>query len=127
MSKENTVSIRPNQEKLMNTHHNRRHFFRLAGLSTAVFAGCSSAADSAAPAAAPLSPLAPAVKARLKSQLAMASYTCRKFTLDQALQMTVRAGFKNIALKDDSKIDALLKSDLDQARKCGKSRIEERL
>jgi hypothetical protein len=104
----------------MYTQHNRRHFFRLAGISTAVFAGCSTTA-------APLSSIAPAVKARLKSQLAMASYTCRKFTLDQTLEMTVRAGFKNIALKDDSKIDALLKSDLDQARKCGKSRIEERL
>ena len=84
----------------MNTQHNRRHFFRLAGISTAVFAGCSSAADSAALAAAPAGMITPAVKARLKSQLAMASYTCRKFTLDQALQMTVRSGLKNIAFKD---------------------------
>jgi inosose dehydratase len=84
----------------MNTQHNRRHFFRLAGLSTAVFAGCSTAADSAAPAAAPAGMIAPAVKTRLKSQLAMASYTCRKFPLDKAIEMTVRAGLKNIALKD---------------------------
>ncbi len=47
-----------------------------------------------------LIPVAPAVKARLKSQLAMASYTLRKFPLDEAIKMTVRAGFKNIALKD---------------------------
>jgi inosose dehydratase len=84
----------------MNTQHNRRHFFRLAGLSTAVFAGCSTAADSAAPAAAPAGMIAPAVKTRLKSQLAMASYTLRKFPLDKAIEMTVRAGLKNIALKD---------------------------
>ena len=87
----------------MNTQHNRRHFFRLAGLSTAVFAGCSTAADSVAPtasAAMSAGAIAPAVKARLKSQLAMASYTLRKFPLDKALEMTVRAGFKNIALKD---------------------------
>ncbi|NLH17955.1 MAG: sugar phosphate isomerase/epimerase [Phycisphaerae bacterium] len=82
----------------MNTQHTRRNFFRLAGISTAVFAGCSTAADSSAPAA--LVPIAPAVKARLKSNLAMASYTLRKFPLDKCLEMTVRAGFKNIAFKD---------------------------
>lgn len=107
----------------MNTQHNRRHFFRLAGLSTAVFAGCSTAADSAVSASAPLKQLSPAVKARLKSQLAMASYTLRKFPLDKALEMTVRVGLKNIAFKDmhlamDSTPDQI-KAAAEKAKKAG--------
>jgi inosose dehydratase len=35
-----------------------------------------------------------------KFELGLASYTLRKFSLDQALQMTTRVGLKHIALKD---------------------------
>lgn len=64
---------------------------------TALMAGCS---------AAPAQNLSgsptvnPEIKSRLKSRLAMASYTLRKFPLDAALEMTRRVGLKHIAFKD---------------------------
>jgi len=44
--------------------------------------------------------LAAATTAGLRFELGLASYTLRKFDLDQALQMTKRVGLKHIALKD---------------------------
>ncbi len=80
----------------MNSRHSRRQFMQCAGV-TALMAGCS---------AAPAQNLSgsptvnPEIKSRLKSRLAMASYTLRKFPLDAALEMTRRVGLKHIAFKD---------------------------
>jgi inosose dehydratase len=89
----------------MNQNHNRREFLQIAtvGAATALTTGPALAAQKgkgrrakadAAPAA------APATGQKLKFELGLASYTCRKFDLKQTLEMTNRVGLKHIALKD---------------------------
>jgi len=73
---------------------NRRDFLTVAAAGTAaVFAtsNVSSHRQAAIAAATPQSP---------KFELGLASYTLRKFNLDQTLQMTKRVGLKHIAFKD---------------------------
>jgi inosose dehydratase len=72
----------------------RREFLTVAaaGTAAAFIAGSTSSPQQAALAAAgPQSP---------KFELGLASYTLRKFNLDQTLQMTKRVGLKHIAFKD---------------------------
>jgi inosose dehydratase len=72
----------------------RREFLTAAAAGTAavlVTGNVSSHRQAAMAAATPQSP---------KFELGLASYTLRKFSLDQALQMTKRVGLKHIALKD---------------------------
>ena len=72
----------------------RREFLTAAAAGTAavfVTGNASSPRQAALAAATPQSP---------KFELGLASYTLRKFNLDQTLQMTKRVGLKHIAFKD---------------------------
>ncbi len=72
----------------------RREFLTVAAAGTAavfVTSNVPSPRQAALAAAAPQSP---------KFELGLASYTLRKFNLDQTLQMTKRVGLKHIAFKD---------------------------
>jgi len=72
----------------------RREFLTAAAAGTAavlVTGNASSHRQAAIAAATPQTP---------KFELGLASYTLRKFNLDQTLQMTKRVGLKHIALKD---------------------------
>ena len=73
-------------------HHSRRNFLKLAGLTTA--AGSLPLSDLFA------SSSASTGKGSIPFDLGMASYTFRSFTLDQAIEMTVRLGMKKMTLKD---------------------------
>ena len=74
----------------------RRHFLRSAGLGAAVLAVAHRArAEAAAPSAEPAGK--PAGKCPF--ELGLASYTLRKFPLEEALAMTKRVGLKYICLK----------------------------
>jgi inosose dehydratase len=70
----------------------RRDFLKLAGLTAA--AGSLPLSELFAV------PLALADKGSIPFDLGMASYTFRSFTLDQAIEMTVRLGMKKMTLKD---------------------------
>ena len=74
------------------SHHSRRDFLKLAGLTTA--ASSIPLTDLFA-----LSPAASG-KGPIPFELGMASYTFRSFTLDQAIEMTLRLGMKKMTLKD---------------------------
>lgn len=72
----------------------RREFLTVAAAGTAaafVTGSASSPRQAALGAGTPQTP---------RFELGLASYTLRKFTLDQTLQMTKRVGLKHIALKD---------------------------
>jgi inosose dehydratase len=75
-------------------HVSGRREFLAAGLAGAAgfVTGCASSRGQAAPAA--VVPRAP------KFELGLASYTLRKFDLDQMLKMTKRVGLTHVALKD---------------------------
>jgi inosose dehydratase len=73
-------------------HGSRRDFMKTAG------AGVAAAALSGAEIRAELA--GPAGSGREKLALGMASYTFRKFTLDQTIAMTRRLGLSKLALKD---------------------------
>ena len=73
--------------------YSRREFFKLAGIS---------AAFSTAAIVSPVSARGKAIKkveGVKRLNLSMTSYTFRKFSLDDAIQMTKRLGLKHIALK----------------------------
>ncbi len=76
-----------------NANLNRRHFLQLGLLASGALAAGAPGAAVAGPTKAP-------VDALHGLKLGVASYTLRKFTLDQAIQMTKEAGVKYIALKD---------------------------
>jgi inosose dehydratase len=78
----------------MKSVQSRREFLTAAAAgTTAVFAtGCMSGHSQSA--------FAAATPQTAKFELGLASYTLRKFNLDQTLQMTKRVGLKHIALKD---------------------------
>jgi inosose dehydratase len=75
---------------------NRRDFLTVTGLGTAA-ALAAVAGSSATPAAA--AEHAPSKPAQRPFRLALASYTLRKFDLDQTLAMTTRLGLEAICLK----------------------------
>ena len=70
----------------------RRDFLKLAGLTTA--AGSLPFSELLA------LPLSSAGKGSAPFDLGIASYTFRSFTLDQAIEMTLRLGIKKMTLKD---------------------------
>jgi sugar phosphate isomerase/epimerase len=72
----------------------RREFLTVAAAGTAAVFATGSASSPRQAALAAVTPQAP------KFELGLASYTLRKFNLDQTLQMTRRVGLKHIALKD---------------------------
>jgi len=77
----------------MQSSQSRRRFLQLTALgATATFSGISGPAPRTAQAAA-------ASPAKPKLKLGLASYTLRKFDLDQTLAMTKRVGLKYIAFK----------------------------
>ncbi|MBN1508761.1 MAG: sugar phosphate isomerase/epimerase [Sedimentisphaerales bacterium] len=73
---------------------NRREFLTVAAAGTAAALVTGSASSSRQAAMAAATPATP------KFELGLASYTLRKFNLDQTLQMTRRVGLKHIAFKD---------------------------
>jgi len=86
----------PDHETLTTQEPSRRHFLRSAGLGAAAWAVAHrAAAEAAAPSAEPAGK--PAGKCPFA--LGLASYTLRKFSLDEALAMTKRVGLKYICLK----------------------------
>ena len=74
----------------------RRHFLQWAGVGAAA---SLAARGSLAKEPAPAEPQAAKPHGRQTFELGLASYTFRKFTLDQALTMTKRVGLKHICLK----------------------------
>ncbi len=78
----------------MNARQSRRGFIQSAGAAAAALA----AANGFEAAAGDAHSARPSKKTR-RFQLAMASYTLRKFPLDEALAMTVRAGLDRICFK----------------------------
>ena len=74
----------------------RRHFLQWAGVGAAA---SLAARGGAAKEPAAADPRAAKPRGRQTFQLGLASYTFRKFTLDQALAMTNRVGLKHICLK----------------------------
>ena len=81
-------------------HHTRRRFLEVAGAGIAVLAAGGAAAEKKAKKAKKDKQRPPAPPARkLPLELGLASYTLRKFPLDQALQMTRRVGLEFICLK----------------------------
>ncbi|MBC8870899.1 MAG: sugar phosphate isomerase/epimerase [Planctomycetes bacterium] len=76
------------------TNTTRRDFLRIAGAGTAASLACLSGEATTANAAE-----AVAVKRERPLTLALASYTLRKFNLDQTLEMTKRVGLEAICLK----------------------------
>jgi sugar phosphate isomerase/epimerase len=78
-------------------HHTRRRFLEVAGAGIAVLAAGGAAAEKKAKKAKKDKQRPPARK--LPLELGLASYTLRKFPLDQALQMTRRVGLVFICLK----------------------------
>lgn len=78
------------------TNTTRRGFLKLAGAGTAASLAYLSGEATAAPAEAAK---AVAVKRERPLKLALASYTLRKFTLDETLEMTKRVGLTAICLK----------------------------
>jgi inosose dehydratase len=74
-------------------HPSRRDFLRSAGAGMAAATILSGADAEAAPAGS-------AVRARERLALGIASYTFRKFTLEQTIEMTKRLGLARLALKD---------------------------
>ncbi len=87
-----------------NIHSSRRQFLQLGGAAALACAASTAAAQSPAP---------KAEHAKGKSlNLSVASYTFRAFSLDKTIEMTKRAGIKNICLKSmhmplDAKPDVL--------------------
>ncbi len=77
-------------------HSTRRDFLKIAGLGSAASLAAASAGLASAAAAAGEAPGKPAKRAL---KLALASYTLRKFDLDQTLAMTRRVGLEAICLK----------------------------
>jgi len=78
----------------MKQNRSRRQFLTAAAAGAAgalIMDHASTSRQAALAAATPNNP---------KFELGLASYTFRKFSLDQALQMAKRVGFKRIALKD---------------------------
>ncbi len=71
---------------------NRRRFLQVAGLGMAASAlpGIASASTAAAK----------VKKSKIKFQLGIASYTLRKFSTEEALDMTLRCGVNRITFKD---------------------------
>lgn len=90
----------------MRSNQTRRDFLGAAGAGAAasmviageVFAQVRTRTPVSAPAV--RAPTPTRVPQERKFQLGMASYTLRKFKLDEAIAMTKRVGLKNIALKD---------------------------
>ncbi len=75
----------------MSTSFNRRGFLQMAsGVTLAALSGCNHVRQSAKPST---------DKADVGFGLGLASYTLRKFDLDQVIAMTQRLGLKRIALK----------------------------
>ncbi|HRT49065.1 MAG TPA: sugar phosphate isomerase/epimerase [Anaerohalosphaeraceae bacterium] len=88
----------------MKSKHTRRDFLRAAGVGAASVAAAGEVfGQGRTPASDRVLPDRPTVPPRpmeRKFELGMASYTLRKFKLDEAIAMTRRVGLKNIALKD---------------------------
>jgi len=78
----------------MKRAHNRREFLTAAAAGTAAVFVTSNVSSHRQAALAANTPQTP------KFELGLASYTLRKFNLDQTLQMTKRVGLKHIAFKD---------------------------
>jgi len=81
----------PNQDR----EATRRHFLQAAGLATAALA----TAGRGWAAAAPAETAAQNARKPAKLTLGLASYTLRKFDLDQTIAMTCRVGLDHICLK----------------------------
>jgi sugar phosphate isomerase/epimerase len=80
-----------------NPHHGtRRNFLKIAGLGTAAVLGTGASGFAPQAAAAEQAPSKPEQR---PLRLALASYTLRKFDLDQTLAMTKRLGLEAICLK----------------------------
>jgi inosose dehydratase len=90
----------------MTQNHDRREFLQIAAAgAAALVAGPALAAEGGknkkSKARKKRSETPPPVRGRtLPFELALASYTCRKFDLAKTLEMARRVGFKHIALKD---------------------------
>ena len=78
----------------MKRAQSRREFLTVAAAGTAAVFATTNASSYRQAALAAATPAGP------KFELGLASYTLRKFNLDQTLQMTKRVGLKHISLKD---------------------------
>ncbi len=75
------------------SRHSRRQFFQTAGAAAALATAGSQFSPQSASAALNVKPK------ELPFQLGMASYTTRKFTLEETLAMAQRVGLKNVCFK----------------------------
>jgi inosose dehydratase len=80
------------------TQQSRRRFFAAAGTAAFASAGCLTP-PALLSAEEQTSPQKPAAQSKIPFRLGLASYTTRKFSLDQTLQMSARLGLKQICLK----------------------------
>ncbi len=81
------------------TNRTRRSFLRSAGAGTAACLACLAGSPASKPARAAEAADSAPKKPAASLQLALASYTLRKFKLDDVLTMTQRVGLKSICLK----------------------------
>jgi sugar phosphate isomerase/epimerase len=89
--------------------HTRRRFLGLAGAAAVTFAGS------------PLTQTGASEKAKTKIpfELGLASYTLRKFSLDETIKMTCRVGLKHVCLKSfHLPMDATAEQCAEAAAKC---------
>ncbi len=103
----------------MDFQQNRRHFLKLTGLGASVsLAGCSSLQSQSCS----------TVAATPQFTLGLASYSLRKFDLEQTLAMTQRVGLKKIAFKSmhlplDSSPEYIAQT-VAKVKEAGKMRVE---